>query len=214
GSSPYFKINVDYRDLNGGGPNGVLIYSGTATNAYSKGAQLSVADIQSIVRDLLDAHVLPLDGAGIYVVLGSADVSSNESGLCQMNAAPHHGMFLYQGSQIKYAFIGDPARCPSVAAPQLTYPGPTPNASFSGDGIADNLAAVMSAMVTNPTGTSWFDRYGLENSTKCQGIFGSTYVSPTGALANIHLGTRDYLLQENWVNSTRKGYCGMSAPQP
>src|SRR5215510_15324120 len=35
GSSPYFKTNVDYRDLNGGGPNGVLIYSGTATNAYS-----------------------------------------------------------------------------------------------------------------------------------------------------------------------------------
>jgi Phosphate-induced protein 1 conserved region len=124
-------------------------------------------------------------------------------------------MFNYQGVvQIKYAFIGDPARCPSSAAPQLTFPGPTPNGSFSGDGIANNLVAAISAMVSNPTGTSWFDRYGFENSTKCKGIFGPTYTAPNGAQANVHLGTRDYLLQQNWVNSTRKGYCALAAPEP
>src|SRR4030095_14238210 len=105
-------------------------------------------------------------------------------------------MFNYQGVvQIKYAFIGDPARCPSSAAPQLAFPGPTPNGSFAGDGIANNLAAAISAMVSNPTGTCWFDRYGFENSTKCKGLFGPTYTVPNGAQANVHLGTRDYLLQ-------------------
>src|SRR5262245_8879975 len=198
GSSPYFKINVDYPDVNGLRPNGVLIYSGTANDAYSRGAELSVADVQGIVSDQLSNGRLPLDGTGIYVVLGAADVSSNATGFCQLNTPPHHGMFIYQGSQIKYAFIGDPARCPRVAAPQLTYHGPTPNASFSGDGIANDLAAVMSAMVTNPTGSSWFDRYGLENSTKCQGSFGTTYTTPTGSQANVHLGSRDYLVQQNW----------------
>src|SRR5262245_5644066 len=213
GSSPYFKINVDYRDLNGAGPNGALIYSGTANDAYSKGSELSALDIQSIVRDQLGAGRFPLDGTGIYVLLGSADVSSNATGFCQLYAhSPHHGMFVYRETQIKYAFIGNPARCPSVEAPQLS--SPTPNGHFDSDGIVNNLAAVISAMVTNPTGSSWFDRYGLENSTKCQGSFGTTYTSPNGAPANVHLGTRDYLLQENWVNSTRKGYCGMSAPQP
>src|SRR5262249_32808831 len=104
------------------------------------------------------------------------------------------------------------ARCPSSAAPQLSYPGPTPNASFSGDGMVNQMAAALSSTVTNPTGSGWFDRYGLENSTKCQGIFGPTYISSTGAPANVHIGIRDYLIQQNWVNSTRKGYCGMSAP--
>ena len=213
GGSPYFKINVDYRDLNGFGPNGVVIYSGTANDAYSKGSILSVLDVQSVINDLIFAGWLPLDGAGIYVVLSSSDVASSETGFCQPNAPPHHGMFLYQNNvQIKYAFIGNPVRCPSTAAPYLSPP--TPNNDFGADGIVNNLAAVMSAMVSNPTGTSWFDRYGLENSTKCQGMFGPTYATPNGSQANIRLGTRHYLLQENWVNSTRKGYCGMSAPQP
>src|SRR5262245_38664159 len=39
------------------------------------------------------------------------------------------------------------------------------NGSFSADGMANALAAVLSATVTNPTGSGWFDRYGLENST-------------------------------------------------
>jgi len=81
--------------------------------------------------------------------------------------------------------------------------------------MANALAAVLSATVTNPlVGTGWFDRYGLENSTKCQGIFGPTYPAANGAPANIRFGWRDYLIQQNWVNNTRKGYCALAAPSP
>lgn len=213
GSTAYFNINVAYKDLNGLSPSGGLIFSGSATDEYSKGATLSALAIQSIVSDQIASLALPLDAAGIYVVLGSADIHSSVAGFCQPNGAPHHGAFLFNGAQVKYAFIGNPLRCPSVAAPHLTFPGPTPNDDFAGDGIANLLAAVLSATVTNPTGSGWFDRYGFENSTKCQGVFGPTYAAANGSRANIRIGFRDFLMQQNWVN-TRKGHCALAAPEP
>ncbi len=40
-------------------------------------------------------------------------------------------------------------------------------------------------------------------------MFGSTYTTGSGAKANLHLGTNDYLVQQNWVNAGA-GYCSMS----
>jgi hypothetical protein len=214
GGTPYFNINTAYTDAVGRGPNGYLFYCGSIQDSYSHGAQLSVLDIQGIIGDQIRSGALPLDGNGIYIVLASADISSPSTGFCSLGAPPHHGTLLFNGATVKYAFLGDPARCPSTAAPYLPFPGPTPNGSFSGDGMANALAAVLSATVTNPTGSGWFDRYGLENSTKCQGVFGPTYPAANGAPANIHIGNRDYLIQQNWVNSTRKGYCALAAPVP
>lgn len=212
GTSQYFQINVGYKDALGNGPNGGLVYSGTADDAYSQGAELSVANIQEIVRDKIVRGVLPLDGAGIYIVFGTADVSANAAGFCVQNAPPHHGYINYFGAQVKYAFIGNPLRCPTLAAPQLSVP--SPNDNFAADGIANNLAAVLSAAVSNPADFGWFDRYGLENSAKCKGTFGETYTTANGARANMQLGTRHWLIQQNWVNSTRKGYCALAPPQP
>lgn len=211
-TTSYFRINAGYPDAIGNGPSGLLLLSGVGTDSYSQGTSLDPSSIQAIVRDQIQGGVLPLDGAGIYVVLASADVDASAAGFCVPNAPPHHGVFLFNGAQVKYAFIGNPLRCPSLAAPQL---GPlTPNDNFALDGIANNLVAVLSAVVTNPTGNGWFDRYGFENSTKCANTFGETYTAPNGARANIQVGPRHWLLQQNWVNSSRKGFCAMAPPQP
>ena len=53
-----------------------------------------------------------------------------------------------------------------------------------------------------------FDRYGLENADKCEGRFGQPYLTPNGARANLRLGYRDFLIQQNWVNDG-KGRCAM-----
>ena len=218
GTSSYFQINVSYLDAVGNGPGGGLRYSGTSYDPFSRGVELDATKIQGIVHDQISSGLLPLDGAGIYLVFGSADVSANSVGYCQPGAPPHHGLLIFNGAQVKYAFIGHPQRCPTIAAPQFTLPDftrlPTPNDNFAADAIANTMAAVLSATVTNPVpGFGWFDRYGLENSTKCAGTFGQTYTTPNGARANIQLfGPRDWLIQQNWVNSTRKGYCAMAPP--
>jgi hypothetical protein len=89
---------------------------------------------------------------------------------------------------------------------------PTPNGSFAGDAMANTLAHVLSTTITNPRGTGWFDRYGLQNADKCDGEFGPTYVTTNGARANIKLGQRDYLIQQNWIND-RKEHCAMNSSQ-
>ena len=126
----------------------------------------------------------------------------------------HYGLTPISGTFVKYAFIGNAARCPSIAASQF-YSGsgqlPGPNGDIFADAMASTLAHALSIVVTNPSGTSWFDRYGLENATKCQGTYGQTYTTTNGARANMRLGLRDFLIQQNWVN-VRRGYCGLSYP--
>jgi len=208
GSSPYFLINTTYPDANGNAPNGAVIYAGAVNDAYSHGSDLTALAIQGIVRDNLVAYNLPFDPAGIYIVLASADISSNSTGFCSPSAPPHHGVGDFNGAQFKYGFIGNPQRCPSVLVPQ----SPSPNDNIYADPMASTLAHLLDVIVTDPTGTGWFDRYGLENADKCQGTYGQTYAAANGSRANIRLGSRDYLIQQNWVNATRKGYCGLSNP--
>ena len=89
----------------------------------------------------------------------------------------------------------------------------TPNGDYAADAMVSWLAHALNAVVTNPTGDGWYDRYGLENSEKCELTYGTTYPvtnqNGQSALANIHLGQRHYLLQQNWVNG-KKGHCAMS----
>ena len=118
------------------------------------------------------------------------------------------------GSPVNYIFVGNPNRCPTVAGPQFSRSGPTPNDSYAGDVLVSNLAHAINGVVTNPVGTGWYDRYGLENADKCQDAlghpaFGPTYLTANGARANVRMGARDFLIQQNWVND-RKPHCAMS----
>lgn len=213
GGSPYFQINAMYPNGIGGAPSGALFYSGAAIDRYSHGVELTASDIAGIVEHQIVTGGLPQDPGGIYVVLASADVSSNATGFCQPLAFPHHGTGEAFGLQFRYAFVGNPNRCPSVAAPQFmagTTQLPTPNDNLAADAMASTLAQLLSRVITNPTGSAWFDRYGLENAAKCDGQFGATYSTTNGARANLRLGARDYLIQQNWVIA-RKEHCAMNS---
>jgi hypothetical protein len=213
GGSPYFQINAMYPNGFGGAPSGALIYSGAVLDRYSRGLELTASDMAAIVEDKLVTGQLPWDPTGIYVVLASADVSSNSTGFCTPAALPHHGTGIAFGSQFQYAFVGNPNRCPSAAAPQFFSGGvqlPTPNQNLAADAMASTLAQLLSRVITNPTNGAWFDRYGLENAAKCVGQFGTTFATPNGARANLKLGPYNYLIQQNWVLG-RKEHCAMNS---
>jgi hypothetical protein len=218
GSSPYFQINTGYTDASGAAPNGALLYAGSVNDVYSHGPSLTVADIEEVVAQQISAGHLPLDTTGIYLVLATPDVTDiqpNGSMYCTPGAFPHHGLALLSSEiPVKYGFIGHPSRCPTSVGSQFNGGAwPTPNDNFPADVIVSTIAHVLNALVTNPSNTSWFDRYGLENADKCYNTFGETYTTPNGARANMRLGARDYLIQQNWVNA-RKGYCAMAPPSP
>ena len=70
------------------------------------------------------------------------------------------------------------------------------------------FCGVLEEAATDPDLNAWFDTRGQENADKCAWTFGTTYTA-SGALANMHLGARDFLIQRNWVNASG-GFCAQS----
>lgn len=203
GGSPYFNINTTYYDGTGEHVSNSVAYGGATTDDYSHGKSLSDSAIFAVVSSAITSGRLPSDPSGTYFVLTSADVTAS-SGFCTSYCGWHtHGTV---GTvDIKYAFVGNPDRCPSACEMQTT----SPNGNAGADGMASILAHELEEAVTDPDLNAWYDRRGQENADKCAWTFGTTYTVANGSKANVQLGTRDWLIQQNWVNAGTGG-CAMS----
>jgi len=204
GGSPYYNINTTYYDATNTHISGAVNYAGSTTVGYTYGTSLTDSNIQSVVSNAISSGALPKDTNGVYFVLTSADVTAS-SGFCTQYCGWHtHGTI--SGSDIKYSFVGNPDRCPSSCAWNTTT---SPNNNVGADGMASILSHELEEAATDPDLNAWYDRRGYENADKCAWTFGTTYDPGNGSLANVRLGTRDYLIQRNWVNASG-GYCSMS----
>jgi hypothetical protein len=204
GGSPYFGINTTYYDANNVHvKNKVNLISQVADN-YSQGTRLSDNAVLNVVSNAITGGGLPLDTNGVYFVLTSQDV--NESGgFCLLYCGWHnHASVL--GADIKYSFVGNAARCLKSCAAQSI--GPNDNAGA--DAMASTIAHELEEAVTDPDLDAWKFSNGQENADACAWTFGSEYVAANGANANMKLGNRDFLIQQNWVNQKKKGGCALS----
>lgn len=200
--SPYYNINTTYYNGSNAHVVNSVTYGGSTTDNYSRGTALSDSGVQAVVSDAITSGRLPNNPSGVYFVLTSADVNET-SGFCTQYCGWHtYGTIA--GSNIKYSFVGNPARCISSCAAQSVGP----NGNAGADGMASIIAHELEEAVTDPNINAWYQGRYQENADKCAWTFGSTY-SANGALANMHLGTRDYLIQQNWVNALG-GYCAKS----
>lgn len=201
GGSPYWNINTTYTNGSNTKVSSSVTFGGSTTDNYSQGTALSDKKIKTVVTSAIGAGKLPKDANGIYFVLTSADVNAT-SGFCTQYCG-WHTYTSYSGTTIKYSFVGNPDRCPANCSMQTS-----PNGNAGADGMASILAHEAEEAATDPQLNAWYDSSGYENADKCAWTFGSTY-SSGGGTANVHLGSRDYLIQRNWVNAGG-GYCSMS----
>jgi hypothetical protein len=92
----------------------------------------------------------------------------------------------------------------------------SPNGNVGADSMASVLMHEISETLTDPDGDGWAniaaDGSYTENADMCAWTWGPLGTSANGAKTNIHLGSRDYLIQQNWLNAAG-GFCGMSFPQ-
>lgn len=208
GGSPYFNINTTYYGIVNSTNipvNNVVRYLGGAIDNYSHGTALSDSSVAAIVANAISTGAVPEDTNGIYFVLTSADVNET-SGFCTQYCGWHtHGTI--GNADIKYAFIGNPDRCPSACEDQSIGP----NGNAGADGMASIIAHELEEATTDPDLNAWYDKRGQENADKCAWTFGATYKTANGSLANMRLGARDYLIQQNWVNAGSGG-CALHYP--
>ena len=203
GGSPYFNINTTYYNGSNVHVTNSVKLNGSTTDNYSQGTSLSDAGVQTVVSSAISSGRLPKDTNAVYFVLTSSDVNET-SGFCTQYCGWHTNGAI-SGSDIKYAFIGNPARCPTAC----TNGTASPNGNVGADGMASIIAHELEEAVTDPDLNAWYDRSGNENADKCAWTFGTTYTTSNGGVANVKLGSHDYLIQQNWVNASG-GRCAMS----
>jgi Phosphate-induced protein 1 conserved region len=209
GGSPYFLINTSY---SAGGYNitGQVIKGTETTVGYPNGSSLGDATIQTIVNNAITSGSLPYDANGVYFVLTSSDVTES-SGFCT-NYCGWHTAGTPSAGHIRYSFVGNANRCLGSCAAQST----SPNGNAGVDGMISVIAHELEEATTDPDPRSgWADNRGQENADKCAWTFGHyQYQTANGSWANMHLGTRDYLIQRNlYHNLTGNGkdFCMMDA---
>jgi len=204
GGSPYFNINTTYTNSAGTAKvDNSVVYGGSTTDNYSQGTALSDAAIQTIVSSAITSGRLPKNTNGIYFVLTSQDVNAT-SGFCTQYCGWHtHGTI--SAADIKYSFVGNAARCITSCAGQSTGP----NGNAGADGMASIIAHELEETATDPDLNAWYDSSGAENADKCAWTFGTTSTAANGSKYNMTLGTRQYYIQQNWVNSGA-GSCAKS----
>jgi hypothetical protein len=196
--SAYEKINTTYYNGSNQHVSGTLAVGTDSTDNYSHGTALSDADILSIVgaNNATDTNA-------IYIVATSPDVNES-SGFCTQYCGWHdHGTV--GGRDIKYAFVGDPARCPSACEEQTA----SPNGDAGVDGMASIIAHETEEAISDPDLNAWYDHRGYENADKCAWTFGTEQTLSSGAKYNVTLGGKNFLIQQNWVNANG-GSCAMS----
>ncbi len=219
--SSWFNINSTYYSQTplGTGPKvfvtNQINVKGFISDSYSHGKSLSDSGVAAVVAGAFTGssftgnQTLPVDTNGVYFVLTSSDVNET-SGFCTQYCGWHdwgtlrNGVITIEGgtgTNIKFAFVGNPERCPS-ACTNGTLP---PNGNVGADGAVSIIAHELSEATTDPNLNAWYDRRGNENADKCAWIFGTTHTVPAGqpnagGVYNITLSTGNYLVQQNWLN--------------
>ncbi len=205
GGSPYESVNATYHDGTGAFVTGQVTLGLSVFDNYSRGKTLGDSDVQAIVA----AHIgkdLPLSANAIYFVLTSGDVAET-SGFGSQYCGWHSSAII-NGSSIKYAFVGDPT---PLYVSGCSAEALGPNGSSGGDGMASVIAHEMEETISDPEQTAWYFRTGNENADQCAWMFGTLYNAANGAKANMKLGTRDFLIQQNWLNAGG-GSCVLAKP--
>jgi len=207
GNTPRELVNTTYGDTTGNVSGNVTV-GGAIFDTGSQGTRLRNSRLTAIVQRAL-SNGLPTDPNGVYMVLTSSNVS--EQGFCSSFCGFHTHQTI-NGTDIKWAFVGNPDRCPSGCEAQTTGPN-SPNTGVGGaDGMINVIQHEHEETITDPDLNAWFDASGQENSDKCNFNFGATTACTTGSLCsaagnsagarfNATHGGNNWLVQQQWENA-------------
>lgn len=205
GGSPYERINAGYHDGFGNYISGSVAYGGAVYDNYSRGSSLTDTDVQLIVLSHFGVD-LPVDLNAVYFVMTSTGVSVTFTGTLGTTFCAYHNWTAYQtlSNRIKYALVGDTSAFPRAC--QFQKVGP--NGSSGGDGMTNMVAHELEESINDWEEDAWYDSFGNESADKCDWVVMGTFKVSKNIVANMTLGSRNYMIQPNWENSGG-GFCGL-----
>lgn len=208
GGSPYFNINSTYTDGSGAKIANSVSYTqywANGTNAPSGTTSISDAQMVAMLQSGFNSGALSYDASTVYAIFTSGKVNLGGGFGTQYCAYHTHGTVtingvsrtvLYAAMPYNYAY---PSSCTSgyAAANGTLDPG--------ADYEVNTLAHEIEETTTDMMGNAWFDNRGYENADKCAWKWGTTYTTAAGGVANMTIGGKDFLVQQNWVNAGSGG---------
>ena len=208
GGSSYFNINTTYFDQVGAGHTvqNVVNYSqywaDNTSVPLANGSSVSNATIQAEIIKGFTSGNLTYDPTTVYSVFTLGN--TNLGGGFGSQYCAYHGHFTWNSPQgakdVLYSAQPWVQQFP-IGCSNGTTP---PNGDAAADRVINVLAHEIEEATTDPDLNAWFDNAGQENADKCAWNFGTTYNNGTG-LANMKIGTKDFLIQQNWVNQGNGG---------
>lgn len=194
--------------------NGQVNFIGSVNVGYTRGNMLQDTDIAGIVGDAISANLVPVDLNAVYYVLTSADVQE-VTGFCYSYCG-WHGNYPVNNQNLRVVYVGDTGSCPEGCSLQDVYLEagvPTsPNNNWSADSMASVIAHELAESATDPdvnTTLAWIDYDSEEVGDKCAWTYGQPYETVNKSVANIKIGDRDYMIQQNWVSDGAGGHCAL-----
>lgn len=205
GGSSYFNINSTYTDGAGNHIANVVNYNGywaNNTNAPSGTTSVSDGAMISMLQSGFNSGALTYDPSTLYAIFTSGKVNLGGGFGTQYCAYHTHGTVTIGGVSrtVLYAAMPYDQAYPGVC----TEGTAAPNGDAGADSEVNTLAHEIEETTTDEMANAWWDRQGYENADKCAWTWGSTYNNGTG-VANIQIGTKDFLVQQNWINAGSGG---------
>jgi hypothetical protein len=213
--SKWWNINTVYGNLMSKTASRSISFAGHIHDNYSQGAPppggiVTVTQSQMVNIVNLSKKTFGFDINAIYVVMGSADVNQQQDdgeAFCAPFCAWHAGVGTV-GQMTKIAFVGDGSTlCFDGCINQAPV---SPNGDAAADSQIDSLAHELAESAVDPELTGWFMTTDsgafVEGADICDHNFGPTFTAPNGATANLKLGSKNFLVQRNWLQFG-DGFC-------
>jgi len=212
GGSSYFNINSTYTDGSGNPIANVVNYNGfwaNNTNAPTGTTKISDTQMIAMLQSGFDNGALTYDASTIYAIFTSGKVNLG-GGFGSSYCAYHSYATVTIGTvsrTILYAAMPYDQAYPGIC----TEGTAAPNGDAGADSEVNTLAHEVEESTTDPLLNAWYDRRGYENADKCAWTWGTTYTTSSGGVANIKIGSKDFLVQRNWLN-VGSGGCAKAYP--
>jgi hypothetical protein len=213
GDSPYFKINSTYTGANGQPISSSVTYTGfwaNNTNVPLVTANVSDAQMAAMLASGFSSGKLTYDASTLYAIFTAGKTNLGGGFGSQYCAYHTHATISISGVARTVLYAAMPY---DNAYPGGCSMGSPANGTLDpgADAEVNTLGHEIEETTTDMLGTAWFDNRGYENADKCAWTFGATYTTAAGGTANMNLGGKDFLVQQNWVNAGTGG-CKLSYP--